>query len=64
MNIVNNLLLRAHLPESEDPRRNGITLINHPMNRTRFQLASNTLYAALLFNLSREMYHVSYFCDT
>ena len=43
MNAMTNVLLRAHLPSDSDPSANGITVVNHPMNRTRFQLATHTL---------------------
>ena len=43
MNAMSNVLLRAHLPPDSDPRVNGITVVNHPMNRTRFQLSTYTL---------------------
>ena len=43
MNVMNNLILRANLPGGEDPQKYGITVINHPVNRTKAQLASFTL---------------------
>ena len=39
MNQLNNLLLRTHLPPNvEDITKFGISLTNHPMNRTAKQL--------------------------
>ena len=43
MNIMNNLILRAHLPHGADPVKYGISVSNHPMNRTKEQLAIYTL---------------------
>ena len=43
MNVMNNLILRAHLPDSHDPAKYGISAINHPMNRTNAQLYAFTL---------------------
>lgn len=40
MNIMNNALLRAHLPPGKSPDQYGITLTSHPMNRTSVQLES------------------------
>ena len=44
MNIMNNLILRAHLPSGVDPSKYGITAVNHPMNRTKNQLEDYLLY--------------------
>ncbi len=38
MNVFNNMLLRANLPAGEDPSKYGISVVNHPMNRTQEQL--------------------------
>ena len=45
MNVVNNMLLRASLSRDVDPMTAGITVINHPVNRTHFQMAAYLLYA-------------------
>lgn len=44
MNIMNNLIMRAHLPEGLNPEDYGISAINHPMNRTRAQLYAYSLW--------------------
>uniref|UniRef100_A0A2R5LC21 Putative lipid exporter abca1 n=1 Tax=Ornithodoros turicata TaxID=34597 RepID=A0A2R5LC21_9ACAR len=43
MNALNNILLRAHLPQSTDPKFYGISVINHPMNFTQDQLQDELL---------------------
>ena len=43
MNVINNLILRSHLPTGMDPSNYGISVSNHPMNRTKSQLADFTL---------------------
>lgn len=43
MNALNNILLRAHLPQSTDPRFYGMSVINHPMNFTQDQLQDELL---------------------
>jgi len=45
MNIVNNMLLRASMSQDVDPMTAGITVINHPLNRTHTQMARYLLYA-------------------
>jgi len=44
MNMVNNMLLRASLSHDVDPMTAGITVINHPVNRTHVQMARYLLY--------------------
>jgi len=44
MNVVNNMLFRASLSHDIDPMNAGITVINHPVNRTQFQMATYLLY--------------------
>ncbi|XP_074643630.1 phospholipid-transporting ATPase ABCA1-like [Tubulanus polymorphus] len=39
MNIMNNAMLRALLPNTSDPNKFGITAVNHPMNYTEYQLS-------------------------
>jgi len=39
------MLLRASLSRDIDPMTAGITVINHPVNRTHFQMAAYLLYA-------------------
>ncbi|OQR74440.1 ATP-binding cassette sub-family A member 1-like, partial [Tropilaelaps mercedesae] len=43
MNALNNIILRAHLPPTEDPADYGISVINHPMNFTQSQLQDELL---------------------
>jgi len=51
MNVVNNMLLRASLShDNVDPKTAGITLVNHPLNRTHIQMARYLLYASLLLH--------------
>ncbi len=38
MNVFSNAVLRALLPRDEDATRYGISVVNHPMNRTRDSL--------------------------
>ncbi len=38
MNVFSNMILRANLPAGEDPSKYGISVVNHPMNRTEEQL--------------------------
>lgn len=47
MNIMNNLILRAHLPSDADIREYGIAAVNHPMNRTQEQLEEYLMSAGL-----------------
>jgi len=44
MNVMNNMLFRAGLPRDVDPTTAGITVINHPINRTHFQMTRYLLY--------------------
>lgn len=39
MNAVNNILLRANLEPGYDTQKYGISVISHPMNRTKAQMA-------------------------
>jgi len=48
MNVMNNMLYRASLPPDADPMSSGITVINHPINRTHFQMTRYLLYAEVL----------------
>ena len=43
MNQMANLILRAELPDNVKKEQYGITIINHPMNRTRAQLSTYML---------------------
>ncbi|XP_065332368.1 ATP-binding cassette sub-family A member 7-like isoform X3 [Cloeon dipterum] len=43
MNAINNVVLRASLPEVEDPKMYGIRAINHPMNFTPSQLSQEMI---------------------
>uniref|UniRef100_A0A8D0GPA7 P-type phospholipid transporter n=1 Tax=Sphenodon punctatus TaxID=8508 RepID=A0A8D0GPA7_SPHPU len=45
VNVANNGLLRASLPEGAAPSRYGITAINHPLNLTKEQLSEAALMA-------------------
>ena len=38
MNVFSNMALRANLPQGSDPSKYGISVVNHPMNRTQEQL--------------------------
>jgi hypothetical protein len=38
MNVMDNLILRAHLPSSTDITKYGMVVVNHPMNRTQSEL--------------------------
>ncbi len=38
MNVFSNIVLRANLPPGSDPNKYGISVVNHPMNRTQEQL--------------------------
>ena len=38
MNVLSNMVLRANLPSGSDPSKYGISVVNHPMNRTEEQL--------------------------
>ncbi|XP_078736245.1 phospholipid-transporting ATPase ABCA1-like [Lampetra fluviatilis] len=38
INVASNAVLRARLPEGQDPRRFGITAYSHPLNLTKQQL--------------------------
>uniref|UniRef100_A0A3P9LUM4 P-type phospholipid transporter n=1 Tax=Oryzias latipes TaxID=8090 RepID=A0A3P9LUM4_ORYLA len=42
MNVANNAILRAHLPERANLDEFGITVINHPLNLTKEQLSEIT----------------------
>jgi len=56
MNVISNMLFRASLSHDVDPVTAGITVINHPLNRTHYQMARHLLYdhvSFLLLNLSR-----------
>ncbi|XP_038628372.1 phospholipid-transporting ATPase ABCA7 [Tachyglossus aculeatus] len=46
VNVVNNGLLRAHLPPNISYRAHSITTINHPLNLTKEQLSKATLMAS------------------
>ena len=37
-NVFSNLVLRSNLPPGADPMKYGISVVNHPMNRTQEQL--------------------------
>uniref|UniRef100_A0A8C8DXS5 ABC transporter domain-containing protein n=1 Tax=Oryzias sinensis TaxID=183150 RepID=A0A8C8DXS5_9TELE len=43
MNVANNAILRAHLPERANLDEFGITVINHPLNLTKEQLSEITV---------------------
>ncbi|XP_059473610.1 ATP-binding cassette sub-family A member 7-like isoform X2 [Neocloeon triangulifer] len=43
MNAINNVVLRASLPENENPKLYGIKAINHPMNFTPTQLSQEMI---------------------
>ncbi|XP_036595067.1 phospholipid-transporting ATPase ABCA1 [Trichosurus vulpecula] len=43
LNVINNAVLRANLPEGENPRSYGITAFNHPLNLTKQQLSEVAL---------------------
>ncbi|XP_072457451.1 phospholipid-transporting ATPase ABCA7 isoform X2 [Notamacropus eugenii] len=43
INVLNNGLLRAHLPPGADPRTYRITTLNHPLSLTKEQLSEATL---------------------
>ncbi|KAJ7308251.1 hypothetical protein JRQ81_008776 [Phrynocephalus forsythii] len=45
VNVANNGLLRANLPEGADRSYYGITVINHPLNLTKKQLSEVALMA-------------------
>jgi len=45
MNVVNNMLFRASLSHDVDPTTAGISVTNHPMNRTHIQMDRYLLYA-------------------
>ena len=46
MNVMNNLLLRANLEPGSNLMKYGISAVNHPMNRTKAQLAEYTIRAS------------------
>ncbi|XP_074060603.1 phospholipid-transporting ATPase ABCA7 isoform X2 [Macrotis lagotis] len=46
INVLNNGLLRAHLPPGADPQTYGITTLNHPLSLTKEQLSEVTLMAS------------------
>ncbi|KAM6972808.1 phospholipid-transporting ATPase ABCA1-like [Aplochiton taeniatus] len=43
LNVLNNGILRANLPSSQDPTKYGITAFNHPLNLTKEQLSQVAL---------------------
>ncbi|XP_062377373.1 retinal-specific phospholipid-transporting ATPase ABCA4a [Sardina pilchardus] len=43
MNVANNAILRAHLPNSANLAEYGITVTNHPLNLTKEQLSEVTV---------------------
>ncbi|XP_068460296.1 phospholipid-transporting ATPase ABCA1b isoform X1 [Clinocottus analis] len=43
INVMNNGILRANLPEGSDPNRYGIRAFNHPLNLTKEQLSQVAL---------------------
>uniref|UniRef100_M3XGV9 ATP binding cassette subfamily A member 4 n=1 Tax=Latimeria chalumnae TaxID=7897 RepID=M3XGV9_LATCH len=43
MNVANNAILRANLPEEKSPEDYGITAFNHPLNLTKEQLSEVTV---------------------
>ncbi|KAI1887790.1 hypothetical protein AGOR_G00193990 [Albula goreensis] len=43
LNVMNNGILRANLPDGKDPGKFGITAYNHPLNLTKEQLSQVAL---------------------
>ncbi|XP_078145249.1 phospholipid-transporting ATPase ABCA1b isoform X2 [Centroberyx gerrardi] len=43
INVMNNGILRANLPEGKDPSQYGISAFNHPLNLTKEQLSQVAL---------------------
>ncbi|KAM7418256.1 hypothetical protein PAMA_017758 [Pampus argenteus] len=43
INVINNGILRANLPEGKDPSKYGISAFNHPLNLTKEQLSQVAL---------------------
>ncbi|TMS01206.1 ATP-binding cassette sub-family A member 1 [Larimichthys crocea] len=43
INVMNNGILRANLPEGRDPNKYGISAFNHPLNLTKEQLSQVAL---------------------
>ncbi|XP_067103215.1 phospholipid-transporting ATPase ABCA1b [Osmerus mordax] len=43
INVMNNGILRANLPEGQDPNKYGISAFNHPLNLTKEQLSQVAL---------------------
>ncbi|XP_071314730.1 phospholipid-transporting ATPase ABCA1b isoform X1 [Trachinotus anak] len=43
INVMNNGILRANLPEGKDPTKYGISAFNHPLNLTKEQLSQVAL---------------------
>ncbi|XP_074136153.1 phospholipid-transporting ATPase ABCA1 [Sminthopsis crassicaudata] len=43
LNVINNAILRANLPEGKNPNNYGITAFNHPLNLTKQQLSEVAL---------------------
>ncbi|XP_070818875.1 phospholipid-transporting ATPase ABCA1b isoform X1 [Chaetodon trifascialis] len=43
INVMNNGILRANLPEGRDPSKYGISAFNHPLNLTKEQLSQVAL---------------------
>lgn len=43
INVINNGILRANLPQGQDPSGFGIRAFNHPLNLTKEQLSQVAL---------------------
>lgn len=43
MNVANNAILRAFLPQHVNPVKYGISAVNHPLNLTKEQLSEVTV---------------------
>lgn len=43
INVMNNGILRANLPEGRDASKYGISAFNHPLNLTKEQLSQVAL---------------------
>uniref|UniRef100_A0A668AEL9 ATP binding cassette subfamily A member 1 n=1 Tax=Myripristis murdjan TaxID=586833 RepID=A0A668AEL9_9TELE len=41
INVMNNAILRANLPEGKDPSKYGISVFNHPLNLTKEQVTTS-----------------------
>ncbi|CAH1774058.1 unnamed protein product [Owenia fusiformis] len=48
MNVMNNMILRANLPASEDPHNYGITTYSFPVNLTKSQLDDKLLDSSVI----------------